>query len=233
MTNKTIGIICAMAKEMNHYKEIFHSFDVKKIMGFSFCEGTYNDNKIVFSECGIGKVNAGILTTLMIEHYHPDFIINTGVAGGFDKNLKTFDVVVADRVFYHDADCRLADDIPYGQIQGLPMYFLADIILNKKISETNGNIYIGAIASGDEFVKDYNRMENKINEYFKDVNVLACDMESGAIAHACYLQGVPFTIIRSISDIVGGNQIIDYSKFTIEASNLAAKIVIDLIETEE
>lgn len=233
MTNKTIGIICALTKEIIYYKETFKNLETKKIMNVTFYIAEYENNKVVFCECGIGKVNSGIVTVLMIEHFNPDFIINTGVAGAYDRSLKPFDVVVCDKAFYHDVDCRLDNEIPYGQIQGLPTFFLADIILNKYILQSNSNVYIGSIASGDEFVTDYDHMKNRLNTYFMDVNVLAVDMESASIAHACYLNNVPFTIIRAISDVVGGHQIEDYDKFAAEASKLAAKIVFNLIETEE
>ena len=232
MKNNIVGIICAMEKEVTHYKEIFKKIKETKLMNYTFFEASYNENKIIFTICGIGKVNAGSLTTLLIEHYHPDFIVNTGVAGGFDQSLKTLDIVVADKIFYHDVDCRFDNDARYGQVQGLPLFYNANVILNNRLSKLDINLKFGAIASGDQFITDYDKMKKTIDEYFNDVKVLACDMESCAIAQMCYLNHIEFIVIRAISDVVGSSQIMDYNTFTPQAASKAAKLILQLLDCE-
>ena len=211
MNGLTVGIICAMDKEMDYYFSTFEKTKQRKIMNYTFYETSYQTNNIIFTKCGIGKVNAASLTTLLIEHYKVQLIINTGVAGGYDQSLKTLDVVSADKVFYHDVDCCFDNEVRFGQVQGLPFSYLANILLNDKLAKLDCNLKIGSIATADRFIKDYDEIKKHIDTYFSDQHILAFDMESASIAQICYLNQTEFLIIRAISDIVGSDQIIDYN----------------------
>ena len=165
--------------------------------------GRLGNNDIVLWQCGIGKVNAAVGTMRLVEQHHPDAIISTGLAGGIDPQMDVMDVLAATQCVYHDVDCGgLGSQL--GQVQGLPARFDAD---PKLLSHTrtvplasNERLITGLICTGDQFITDRER-QSVIKSNFPDG--LACDMESAAIAHTCYLLKVPFLSLRVISDTPG------------------------------
>ena len=176
-----IGIIVAMDKEFAQLQKVFG-----------------NDSNIVLQKCGIGKVNAAIGATMMIEKHHPDVIISSGCAGGADPSLNVGDVVVAMETTYHDAYC--GDNCAYGQIMGMPKrYELADklIAIVQQFGSDCHAITMGLTVSGDWFVDSREKMR-EIMQHFPEAK--AVDMESCSIAQVCYTFGVPFVSFRIISD---------------------------------
>lgn len=177
-----IGIIVAMDKEFAQLQKVFG-----------------NDSNIVLQKCGIGKVNAAIGATMMIEKHHPDVIISSGCAGGADPSLNVGDVVVAMETTYHDAYC--GDNCAYGQIMGMPKrYELADklIAIVQQFGSDCHAITMGLTVSGDWFVDSREKMR-EIMQRFPEAK--AVDMESCSIAQVCYTFGVPFVSFRIISDV--------------------------------
>ncbi len=229
MKHKIIAVICAMDIELEGYKKIVNNISIERIVGHEFLVGDYSDNKLVITKCGIGKVNAAAITLLLVEHYNPDLIINSGIAGGYAKCLKTLDVVIAEQVVYSDVDMTTDafTDLRYGQLQDFPLTFKSSVQIINKIRnlKLNNNIYFGAIMTGDQFVTDYRKTDNIVTSHFNDLNILACDMESCAIAHICYLTKTEFIIVRSISDIIGSSDAFDYQTF----APIAARNATDLV----
>lgn len=177
-----IGIIVAMDKEFAQLQKVFG-----------------NDSNIVLQKCGIGKVNAAIGATMMIEKHQPDVIISSGCAGGADPSLNVGDVVVAMETTYHDAYC--GDNCAYGQIMGMPKrYELADklIAIVQQFGSDCHAITMGLTVSGDWFVDSREKMR-EIMQHFPEAK--AVDMESCSIAQVCYTFGVPFVSFRIISDV--------------------------------
>ncbi len=206
-----IGIINAMAKEHEQIALLLH--DKKKINKerFTFIEGEFGVNTVVLMQSGIGKVNAAVGAVELIRHFSLDCIINTGVAGGINNNLKVMDVVVGERVVYHDVDC--GPESEFGQIQGLPLYYKADKRLYDWALKVKCDTMIrgGLICSGDQFITDLDQLQD-IKQRFPDG--LAVDMESGAIAQVCYLYQIPFLSFRIISDVPGsGHHFEQYLNF--------------------
>ena len=195
-----LGIITAMGSEYDQLAQLLADKVEQNEGRHQYITGHLGDNELVLMQCGIGKVNAAAGTADLIHAHHPDCIISTGVAGGIDKCLKVMEVVVSSRIVYHDVWC--GEGNAYGQVQGLPLYFegnrtLLDCALGLA-SETR--IHDGLICTGDKFITD--RMElNEIKKQFPDG--LAVDMESGAIAHVCYLNKISFISFRIISDTPG------------------------------
>lgn len=229
MKHKIIAVICAMDIELEGYKNLLCNSCVEQIIGHEFLIGDYLDNKLVITKCGIGKVNAAWITMLLVEHYNPDLVINSGIAGGYSKQLKTLDVVVAEDVVYSDVDMTTDafTDLRYGQLQDFPLTFKADEQIVKQIRNLSlmNKVYFGTIMTGDQFVTDYRKTDKLVSEHFTDLNVLACDMESCAVAHICYLTKTKFIIVRSISDIIGSSDGFDYQTF----APIAAKNATDLV----
>lgn len=195
-----LGIITAMGSEYDQLAQLLADKVEQNEGRHQYITGHLGDNELVLMQCGIGKVNAAAGTADLIHAHHPDCIISTGVAGGIDKCLKVMEVVVSSRIVYHDVWC--GEGNAYGQVQGLPLYFegnrtLLDCALGLA-SETR--IHDGLICTGDKFITDCTEL-NEIKKQFPDG--LAVDMESGAIAHVCYLNKISFISFRIISDTPG------------------------------
>ena len=178
-----IGIIVAMDKELRQLQQVFAGSDV------------------LVQKCGIGKVNAALGAQRMINEFHPDCIISSGCAGGNGDDIDIQDIIVSSELCYHDVYCgRAIDDTTiYGQVQGLPARFQADPYLLRKSEELGLNaLKSGLIVTGDWFVDSKEKMREIVGHF---PEAKAVDMESCAIAQACYINKVPFISFRVISDI--------------------------------
>ncbi len=201
------------------------------ILHLNYTLGRIGTNEIILLQCGIGKVNATIGTTELIRNFTPDCIISTGVAGGIDQCLHVMDVVVSQQTVYHDVWCRMGCE--HGQIQGLPTYFEAcPNLVNTALSLTTKQatpIHEGLICTGDQFITSHAELA-KIKSHFPQA--LAVDMESCAIAHACYLYNIPFVSFRIISDTPGIDEHLQqYEDFWGEMSKRSFLVTKHFLET--
>lgn len=195
-----LGILTAMSVEYNQLSAMMTNCNVVAHKDESYLEGRIGDLDVVLLQCGIGKVNAAVGVTLLIDRMHPDAILSTGVAGGVDECLHVMDVVVSRQTVYHDTWCGPGN--VWGQVQGFPERFEGDAHLLKAASglESDVTIHEGLICTGDLFVSNLEEQQ-LIKRRFPDA--LAVDMESAAIAQVCYLKKVPFVSFRIISDTPG------------------------------
>lgn len=225
---RKIGIIVAMDKEMALLLKTMHQYKEIVIMNQSFYRGAFEEKEVIFTTAGIGKVNAGVTTALMIEHFQPELIINSGIAGGFLKTLKPLDMVAATKIVYSDVDMTsdIIGNLPYGQMEGSPAYFQPAFHLLK--SDIH---HFGTIISGDQFVDDIEKVNHLVKKYFPKYDVVAVDMESASIAQVCTKYNVPFLVIRSISDSIGKSNGMDYDKFSYLASDKSCEIVLETIKS--
>lgn len=205
-----IGIIVAMQKELDLLLPLLNTHTQSKINGFTFHHGTIGNLQIIASKCGIGKVNAAIGTSTLIDHFAPELIINTGVAGGTGQGAGVLDVVVADRIAYHDVWC--GPGTQWGTAAGCPPFFhTADRINSLPCLAEGENIKHGLIASGDIFISRPSDIEHILSLY---PDATAVDMESAAIAQVCFIRGVDFACIRVVSDTPGADDnIAQYENF--------------------
>ena len=183
-----------MGKELELLKPLLFDCQEKKTEHSSFYVGTIGVHNVVLMQCGIGKVNAAVGTLTLINQYHPDLVINSGVAGGANEDVDTMDVIVGERVAYHDVWC--GPESPWGAVQGLPLYYEGDQELLRLLPADN-RVKPGLICSGDRFIDSLEEV-NSIRARFPEV--LAVDMESGSISQVCHLRGVRFLSFRVISD---------------------------------
>lgn len=197
-----IGVIVAMSVEYRQLVKLMNEPQQETNGGLAFTVGCIGDNKVVLLQCGIGKVNAAMGVTLMIEHYRPDCVVSTGCAGGIDEKLRVMDVVVSRQLMYHDVDCGVALDCVPGQVQGLPVRYEGDKHMVDTALSLNGDVHIvaGLMLTGDQFITRRETLDT-IKAQIPDG--MAVDMESTAIAQVCYLQNVPFVSFRVISDTPG------------------------------
>ncbi len=220
-----IGIIVAMDKELALLLPLMDSHEVENKMGCHFHTGRIGWHDIVAMECGIGKVNAAISTLLMLEEYKPDMVISTGVAGAADSSINVMDIVVADKISYHDVWC--GPGTKYGQAAGMPIYFTSDAKISSLLPD-NDNMRHGLLCSGDTFIDSIAKVQ-EIKSHFPEV--LAVDMESAAIAHVCSKKEVPIFCMRVISDSPGAghNNAKQYDDFWSEAPEHTFEIIKELL----
>ena len=217
-----IAIICAMDKELKYYVDSLQDKKIRNILNYCFIEGFINNSQVVIVKSGIGKMASGIVTTLLIEHFKPNLIINSGIAGGFDKSLSPLDVLVVNKVGCYDIDMRL-DGLEFGTFEAQNRFFKNDLRINP-IEDIN--VQYGLIMSSDTFAGDRRQLETIFNEHFKDELILAVDMESYAIAKIASEYNIEWCIIRAISDIVGmDSQIDSYQEFAETAAKQAFVII--------
>lgn len=220
-----IGIITPMEEEKRLILSKMINTKNELIASTKFITGRLFEIDIVLTESGIGKVSAAVATTLLIEKFSVDIVINTGSAGSLNQDLNIGDVVVADKLIYHDADNRIFG-YQNGQIPQQPAYFQSDDNLIEKLNKLDLNIKTGLIVSGDSFISGNKREQIKSN--FPDS--IAVDMESTAVAQVAQNFKKPFLIIRSISDNADGSAEVDFEEFLITAGENSAKLLFKLIE---
>ncbi|MCM1484550.1 MAG: 5'-methylthioadenosine/adenosylhomocysteine nucleosidase [Muribaculaceae bacterium] len=209
-----IAIIVAMQKELDLLLPLLEQPKSTTVSGFTFHEGHIGTPEIVAMKCGIGKVNAAMGTMTLIDLFHPDLIINTGVAGGTGRSAGVLDIVVGTRIAYHDVWCGPGTEP--GEAAGCPKFFHTSDIVNSLPCLAEGdNIKHGLVCSGDVFVSEPEVIA-RIRSLYPEVD--AVDMESAAIAQVCYLRHVPFACMRVISDTPGADDnVAQYNNFWEEA----------------
>lgn len=224
---KKIGIIAAMQEEMNAIKEIMENTSVKQIYELTFIEGKINKKDCVLVQCGVGKVNSSRVTQILIDNFEIEYIINVGSAGTANNELNIGDIVIGENLVQHDFDIT-AFGHKKGYISNVGETTKSDSKLIEKfkkviteISYKDYKVKIGTIASGDIFCTE-NTMKEKINKKF---NADAIEMEGAAIAQVCYLDKIPFIVVRSISDSPNGNNNITFEKYLELASKRCSEII--------
>ena len=222
-----VGIIVAMQEELEEVLKIMKEIEEKEIYGISFINGKIENTEVVVVKSGVGKVNAARTTQILIDKLDVKSVINVGSAGALNPALNIGDIVIAEKLIQHDFDIT-AFDHNKGYITGVGDYIYCDENLINKFQEAENNIdnnayniKTGIIASGDIFCTDID-MKNKIYSKF---NADCVEMEGAAIAQVCYLDKIPFIVIRSISDSPNGNNAIVFDEFVKLASKRCADIL--------
>lgn len=221
-----IGIIGAMRIEVETIKSLMENKQTLTVSGVEYVSGTLHGKEIVVAVCGIGKVAAAMCAQTMILKYSPEAIINTGVGGSLSEKLNICDVAIAESLVQHDMDTSPLGD-PVGLISGINIINIpcdaAVVDKLEKCVEALGNIKAvrGVIASGDQFIADSAK-----KDYIKsNFDAIVCEMEGASIAQVCYTNGVPFGVVRAVSDCADGSSHMDYGEFLPVAAANAAKLI--------
>ena len=232
----TAGIIAAMDSEMKSLASAMISRREEKIYGLIFYSGMLSGQPVVLVKCGIGKVNAARCAQILIDRYAPKAIINTGIAGGILPGLHIGDVVVASGLLQHDFDVSA-----FGHAKGYlctgendqePTVFHSDERLSDALSEAvaallgKERLRRGIIATGYQFISSSDK-KAVIHELF---GAAAAEMEGCAIAQTAFLCGVPFAVVRTISDLADGTASESYASFEEAAAKVSAEMVIQALK---
>ncbi|MBQ9512493.1 MAG: 5'-methylthioadenosine/adenosylhomocysteine nucleosidase [Lachnospiraceae bacterium] len=227
-----IGIIGAMEVEVETLIAQMENIQKTEKARMIFCEGTLAGQNVVVVRSGIGKVNAAVCTQILADDFHVTHIINSGAAGSLDAKINIGDFVISTDVVHHDVD-GTGFGYAKGEVPQLGItFFPADEeMMNRaetacKKAAPDVNTFRGRICSGDQFIAD-DGVKKGIIETFHG---LCCEMEGAAIAHTCYLNHIPFVIIRAISDKADGSSEVDYPTFEKKAAHDAAATVMEFLK---
>lgn len=229
---EVIGVIGAMDVEVEHLKEAAAIEKTTLIADMEYCEGTLGGKNVVIVKCGMGKVNAGICASTLINVFHCKKIINTGVAGSLDNRIDIGDIVVSVDAVQHDFDVEAIGfargEIPYTGLYAFPADEALRAAAVKAVRENAPEVQLfeGRVNSGDQFICT---MEQK-DRIHANFGGLCCEMEGAAVAQVCYLNHTPFVIIRAISDKLDGSNAVEFQTFAAEAARRCAKSVCCMIE---
>ncbi|MDR5858419.1 5'-methylthioadenosine/S-adenosylhomocysteine nucleosidase [Halomonas eurihalina] len=229
---KRIGIIGAMSQEVAQLAAMLEDRETRHHVGSTFHCGRLQGVEVVILQSGIGKVNAAVGTTLLLDMYQPEAIINTGSAGGFGEGLEIGDVVVSSEVRHHDVDA-VVFGYEHGQVPQMPAAYLPDerlVRVARQSVETMNevNVVEGLIATGDVFMACPELVEQTRSRF---PTMLAAEMEAAAIAQTCHLYGCPFVVIRALSDIAGGgDNHLSFEEFLVKAADHSTRMVSAMVE---
>ncbi|MDP4119083.1 MAG: 5'-methylthioadenosine/adenosylhomocysteine nucleosidase [Bacillota bacterium] len=225
-----IGIIGAMDIEVNSLKNAVENAQIIKISGIDFVSGKIDGKNVVIAKAGVGKVNAAVCAQTMILAFHPDVVVNTGVAGSLSSAAGVGDIVIGTAVVQHDMDTTPLGD-PSGLIPGIDMVNMpcsekARVLLVKCAKKIEGvKALSGIIATGDIFL---NSIEKK--SWIADTfGAVAGEMEGGSIGQVCIINGVDFAVVRAISDNADGSSHIDFNEFVALAAKNSAGLILEFI----
>lgn len=225
-----VALIGAMDQEVELLKSSLAELQTQTLHGFDFYTGHLHGLEVALLKSGIGKVNAAIGTTLLLQTFSPDCVINTGSAGGFDSALNVGDVVISDEVRHHDVDVTIFGYEP-GQVPGLPAAFTADPLLARMAEECIAQLphthtVRGLIATGDSFMNCPERVA-RTRTLFPSMQ--AVEMEAAAIAQTCHQFNTPFIVIRALSDIAGKESNLSFEQFLETAAKHSAQMVMAIV----
>ena len=226
-----LGIIGAMDEEVAKIKEQLTEVQVETRAAMDFCRGKLEGKDVVVVRSGIGKVNAAMCTQILADIYKVSAVVNTGIAGSLKADIDIGDIVLSEDALQHDMDATGFGYAP-GQIPRVDtLSFPADAALIKLAqeccSQVNPDIhtFVGRVVTGDQFVSQKEKKDWLVNTF----SGFCTEMEGAAIAQACYLNGLPFLIVRAISDKADDSASVDYPVFEAQAIRHSVNLLLEMI----
>ncbi len=226
-----IGILCALDREIERLLKEIEQPVHKSLCGYDYVEGSLRGRQVVLCRCGVGKVNAAVCAQAMIMTWPVRLIVNSGVAGALREPLEIGDICVATDLVQHDVDTTAVGD-PIGFVSTVEQTYFrcaewaVDGILRAAESIEGVRAMAGRIASGDQFITDQDQKDRIVRLF----DASACEMEGGAIAQVCFINGVDCAVIRAISDSSSGRHQMEYREFMPMAAETSAKVVLKFLE---
>ncbi|MCD8084068.1 MAG: 5'-methylthioadenosine/adenosylhomocysteine nucleosidase [Clostridiales bacterium] len=230
-----LGIIGAMAQEVEQLKQEMESPRIVTVAGMDFYQGRIEGREAVVVRSGIGKVNAAVCVQILADRFGVSGIVNTGIAGSLCAQIEIGDLVLSTDTVQHDMDAT-GFGYPVGQIPQMPVFsFPADERLRalaKKCCEKVNpglGVFEGRIVSGDQFIASREKKDWLVREFAG----ICAEMEGAAVAQAAWLNGIPFLIVRAISDKADDSAAMDYDEFERQAILHSVRMTRELIAEYE
>lgn len=226
-----IGIIGAMEVEIAKLKEQMTDTKIQSVAGMTFFEGRLAGKEVVLVRSGIGKVNAGLCSQILVDRYQVEAIVNTGIAGSLRNEINIGDIVLSTVAVQHDMDATgfgyALGEIPQMGAKEFPADERLLSLAMECCHEANPDIrtFAGRVASGDQFVSDKEK-KAWIKENF---DALCTEMEGAAIAQAAYLNQIPYLVIRAISDKADDSAAMAYQDFEAMAAENSVKLLLAML----
>jgi adenosylhomocysteine nucleosidase len=241
------AILGALNDEVTQLQASLQDKEECKLLGMTFIRGRLKGRRVVVAASGIGKVNAAVSTALVLDHFKPTEVLFSGVAGGLNRDLKTGDIVIAEKTAQHDLGDMTGKGMERRGVSSPltgkrnPTFFPADPRLLEAAEKAVGRVQLakikigpseysprivkGVVVSGDVFVAS----AEKSAELRKNLGADAVEMEGAAVAQVCYQQGVPCLVIRSLSDMADADAVKDFDTFAKQAARNAAAVVTEIV----
>ncbi|GIQ68314.1 5'-methylthioadenosine/S-adenosylhomocysteine nucleosidase [Xylanibacillus composti] len=229
--NGNVGIIGAMKEEIELLRQAMQLDRVIEHAGITFLQGKLHDRDVIVCQSGVGKVNAAVCTQLLIDRFHVQAILFTGVAGALDPSMDIGDIVISRDCMQHDMDAS-----PLGFAKGEIPYaprsvFAADarlIEIAEQVGQARfpGRMRVGRVLSGDQFIAD----RAVVEKLHRDMGGSCTEMEGAAVAQVCDMNDIPFLIIRSMSDKADGSADVNFAEFTVEASRRSFNMIDGIVQ---
>ena len=245
---RNIGILGAMSQEIDEVKALLTEKTIVKIANREFVVGKLNNVRCVVAFSKWGKVAATITATLLVQEFGVTDLFFIGTAGALADGLKVGDIVVARRLVQHDLDARpiisrfelpllnriyVSTDWHLTELAGRAVSNLLErgvehIVGEEAVEEFHlaPKLYYGDIASGDQFINSDEKRQEILGLL---PEVLCVEMEGAAVAQVCLEFGIPFTVIRTISDTADHNARVDFGKFIVEVANAYSRGIVSEI----
>ncbi|WP_099041199.1 5'-methylthioadenosine/adenosylhomocysteine nucleosidase [Mycobacterium neglectum] len=230
----TIGLICAIPQELATLQSALAETHTDAVAHTRFVTGVLDGHDVVLAGSGMGKVNAAIVATLLADRFGCRTIVFSGVAGGLDPALSIGDVVVADRIVQHDAGVLENERVRTYQPGHAPIInptdrlgYPVDPELLARVKDRlegmplPGQLVYGTVLTGDQYLNCDSTRARLLSE----LDGTAIEMEGGAVAQVCEAFGLPWLVIRALSDLAGGNALFDFTAFVEQASATSATIL--------
>jgi len=225
-----IGIIGAMAEEIELlHQHVAVASEFTKA-GITYYEGVLHDKQVIYCKSGVGKVNAAVCTQILLDA-GADCVLFTGVAGALDPKLDIGDIVVSESCIQHDMDCT-----PLGFAKGvIPFHPRSEFAADKQLVELAyaaseklfpGRSLKGKVLSGDQFIASREAVES----LHQELQGACAEMEGASVAQVCDMNGIPYVVIRSMSDKADGSAHVNFPEFTVKASTHSHQIIDEMVK---
>lgn len=229
----TVAIISALQSEMKSLKAEITNCQTENVANKEVCVGEIGDYNVILMECGMGKVSAAAGAQALITKFNPDYVINTGCAGAISKELNIGDIVISEKTVEWDLDL-ISLGYPRGYVSSLDrVEMTADAELSQMIRKAipdDTRVFTGCVVSGDQFVDKEEQLE-VIVDAFPDA--LCAEMEGAAIGHVCVENGIPFCVIRAMSDTADHSSSMNFAEFSAAAGKKSAETLISMLKNAD
>lgn len=230
MHQGNIGIIGAMNEEIHELLNQMKDVNTKTVRSITYYTGIIGDTPVVVCKSGVGKVNAAICTQIMIDTFHVEAVLFTGVAGALDPDLDIGDLVISSECQYHDMDASVLGfakgTIPYQETSVFPAHPTWIEWAKKAGSKLDEvQVKVGKVVSGDQFISD----PAKVAELKEQFSAACVEMEGASVAHVCHFNQVPYVVIRSISDRADHSAHVNFVEFVQVAADRSCRMVTEIL----